>query len=567
VAEPDASGSGGWTLRGVARTRLGGALVAVALAALLVLPPLGQRILATGPINGDDEARYPLLARDMLARGVWFDLHYRGELYRDKPPLYPWTIAAVSWIRGRVTEATAQAPVVLAAIGAVLGTFLLGDRLFGGRAGLWAALVLATTLGFLDLSQLVLPDMLVLAFATLAGYGFWRAERGGPGRGVFLAVFYGASALASFSKGPLGLLPLLAAGLWILTEHGTRGMRRLWSPVGIALFVLITLAWVGPFLALGARSWVEDSVQGDWLAWYMGRPDNLKEFGQQLFSWSLPWSLVSVLALASAVRARRVPEVRFALIWFAVPLVVVMLSAHLKGRYLLATDPGQALLIAWWAQARCGARPAAQRAMGWVALGCALVLIVALHRPRWWGVNERRYLVDLPWWQLLPVMVGIALIGAAAFWGLRLGRPALLVHGIVAGMVLTWGYGVWAFTERHNAIWNYRQLVADADRHGRDGGVAVFQHRDKWVSIDFYLGRSPRSIASVEQANEVLGRGRPGVVLMDDGAWARLRPGLSPCARVLERATIGGKGLLVVGAAGAPSIASAGDAGPCPAPR
>src|SRR5262245_1834776 len=96
-----------------------------ALAALLLVPPIGQRILATGPTNGDDEARYALLARDMLARGVWFDLHYRGVVFRDKPPLYPWAIAAASWMGGRVTEATAQLPVVLTAIGAVAAAFFL----------------------------------------------------------------------------------------------------------------------------------------------------------------------------------------------------------------------------------------------------------------------------------------------------------------------------------------------------------------------------------------------------------------------------------------------------------
>src|SRR5262249_36907497 len=178
-----------------------------------VAPPMGRRILATA-----DEARYSLLARDMLARGVWFDLHYRGMLYRNKPPLYPWSIAATSWNGARVTEATAQAPVVLASIGAVLSTFLLGDRLFGRQVGVWAALILVTTAGFLHLSQLLLPDMLVLCFATLAGYAFWRmASDPSPWSAV---IFYAAVALAVFAKGPAGLVPVVAAAVWLVTEYG-----------------------------------------------------------------------------------------------------------------------------------------------------------------------------------------------------------------------------------------------------------------------------------------------------------------------------------------------------------
>ncbi|MBI2154250.1 MAG: hypothetical protein HYU24_11165 [Candidatus Rokubacteria bacterium] len=105
-------------------------------AALLVVPPIGQRVIATS-----DEARFALLARDVLERGAWFDVQVRGKQYRNKPPLYPWSIAVLSLPGGRVTEARAHAPVALTAIGAVLVTFLLGDRLFGLRAGFWAALI------------------------------------------------------------------------------------------------------------------------------------------------------------------------------------------------------------------------------------------------------------------------------------------------------------------------------------------------------------------------------------------------------------------------------------------
>jgi Dolichyl-phosphate-mannose-protein mannosyltransferase len=126
------------------------------------------------------------------------------------PRLYPWTIAAASWLGGgRVTEGTAQAPVAVAAIATVLFTVLLADRLFGRRAGVWAALVLATTTGFLDLSQLLLPDMLVARFATLAGWAGWRMVSE-PSNRLTPPLFYGASALAVFAKGPLGALPILA---------------------------------------------------------------------------------------------------------------------------------------------------------------------------------------------------------------------------------------------------------------------------------------------------------------------------------------------------------------------
>src|SRR5262245_53406583 len=158
----------------------GGLVVAVLVAlfaALLVLPPVGHH-----QIVKSDEARFALLARDMIARGAWLDAQVEGERYRNKPPLYPWTIAALSRLRGGVTEATAQLPSALAAVIAVLFTFLLGDRLFGQRAGAWAGLILVTSGSFFSHSQQILPDVFVVAFGTAAGYAFWRAQADDPWR-------------------------------------------------------------------------------------------------------------------------------------------------------------------------------------------------------------------------------------------------------------------------------------------------------------------------------------------------------------------------------------------------
>lgn len=530
------------TPRFVLATRVRAALFVSGIATLLVFPSLGQWIIATA-----DEARFALLARDAIERGAWFDLSYRGQLFRNKPPLYPWAIAAASRLAGRVTEGTAHAPVALAAIVAVLFTFLLGEQLFDRRAGVWAALILATTGGFLHMSQALLPDMLVLCFATLAGYAFWRGVTD-PRTAAFV-MFYVAVALAVFAKGPVGLIPLLAAGVWLWTEHGAKGVRLLWSPAGLGLFALITLTWVGPFLALGARSWAKDTVRGDWLIWYVGPPVRLVEFIHSAVLWSLPWTPVLILANTRAVRAWGGRAARFALLWFAVPFLVVMVSSHQKTRYLLPMYPGAALLVAWWATVHSPPRHGAVRALGWLVLAASAVTSVALFVPEWWGSEEARYLVTVPRPVLLALTVGIGLVAGAIFWGLNAGRPALLVHGVVIGMFMVWGTSVWPLHQRYNEIWNFRQLAAIVDQHACGGHIGIYQHRDKWGPIEFYLGRSPRSLFSVEQVNEHLGRGTHSLVLMDEGGWNALQRHLSSEARVLHQSTIGGESLLVVGTA------------------
>src|SRR5206468_2156425 len=89
-----------------------------------------------------------------------------------------------------------------------------------GRAvlvGLVAGLILSTCWGFFVHSQMILPDMIVLAFSTAAGLALWRAVSDPPSPRAFV-VFYAAVAFAMFAKGPVGLLPLAAAAAWLWTE-------------------------------------------------------------------------------------------------------------------------------------------------------------------------------------------------------------------------------------------------------------------------------------------------------------------------------------------------------------
>jgi 4-amino-4-deoxy-L-arabinose transferase-like glycosyltransferase len=506
-------------------------------------------VIATGGPNGGDEARFALLARDMVERGVWFDLRIRGELYRNKPPLYPWLIAAGSRLTGRVTEATAQAPVALAAIAAVLFTFLLGDRLFGRRAGLWAALVLATSPDFFDNSQALLPDMLVTAFAAAAGWAFWRSVSEPTARAA-LVWLYVALALGVFAKGPVGLLPLLAAAVWIGTAEGAGAIGpRLWSPVGIALFAGITLGWLAPFLALGSRSFAGDVLWEDWLAWYVGAPTRPWGLAYTVAIGGLPWTLLLPMAIGRAARAWSNPRVRFAFLWLTVPLAALTLSAHQKPRYSVLVYPGAALLVGWWADAHGAGARRAGGLVGWLALGAAAALILALQVPAWWGIRLRPFIPG-PSWVMLPVLAGIALAAVALFRGLREGRPALLVHGVAAAMAVVLACGIWPYDTRYNQVWDARRLVARAETWAENGEAAVFRHHADWLSMDFYAGRALLSVNEPRPLDAYLARpGRP-VVIIRDGDWRAMAPQLSVNARILERFTIGTETVLLVGRGG-----------------
>lgn len=82
------------------------ALVGIlALAVLLPMIPAGRRVLW-----GSNEARYPLLARDILDHGRWLVPQLRGHLYLNKPQLFVWAIAIASLPGGRVSRVPRSRP-------------------------------------------------------------------------------------------------------------------------------------------------------------------------------------------------------------------------------------------------------------------------------------------------------------------------------------------------------------------------------------------------------------------------------------------------------------------------
>jgi 4-amino-4-deoxy-L-arabinose transferase-like glycosyltransferase len=514
------------------------ALVAL-VSAVLVLPPLGQRHVGT-----TDEARFVLYAREALAQRALFDVRVRGKLFREKPPLYAWAIAALSLPGGRVTEGTAQLPVALGAIAAAVLTTLLGARLFTPRAGLWAGLVLATTFGFFRHSQIFLPEMLVVAFATAAAYWFWRSVERPPGR-CALVLFYGALALALYAKGPLGLLPLLVGALWLWSLRGPRALTGLWSPGGLLLFAAITLTWVIPFLRLGSGTYAHTVIWQDWLLAYGSRPGSaaLRGLGDAI-GFFAPWVAILPLVVWRAGKACRTPAVAYALLSWAVPLAIVLMSAHFRTRYLLASAPGFALLAAWWADEHGRARTPLGRATAWAALAGVAALSGLALLPSLAALRAR---LDIPeaGWALVPLLLAAWGLALALWAGLERGRPAVLVSGVTAATVALLAYGTWLHNTRFGDTADIPHLAARLDAHAR-GGEAGVLFETGWLEVDYYLGRPLREIRQGHELEAYLaGTGRP--VLTSESTWRGLRGNLSPRIRELERVPARGKTFVILG--------------------
>ena len=508
-------------------------------AALLVLPPLGRRVIVSG-----DEARFAMLAQDMMNRQSWTDAHVRDRRYRNKPFLYPWAIRVLSTPGGRVTQTTAHLPIAVAAIAAVFFTTLLGQLLFGRRAGLWGGLITATSYGFFAHSQILLPDMIVIAFGLAALAAFWASISHPPGRGM-LAAFYAALALGVSAKGPMGLLPLAVVLTWILTEDGWRGLRRLGSRLGAVVFLAVSAIWLIPFLVAGSGSFARNVVVQNWLGWYLGgpRPLGLLNYVGEFARGLVPWTVLIVLPMLFVRREWRNGGFRFAFLAWLVPFVLIGLSQNQRTRYLLPTFPAAALLIAWWADRHGADRARAIPIVATLGAVGGLAGLVIMAAP-WFERGDGMAAVPGLWWK--AVLLGVAVVGMIGLhcWALLARRPRLLVPGVAVGTAALLSLGVWVQNEWVNRTQDFPQLATLVERHAKGGDAGVLGGR--FFSVDVYLGRPLTPVRTQPLFLAFVARPDRPVVLLSERVWNEFTDDVRSRLEVLERLRVRRQLMLIV---------------------
>jgi 4-amino-4-deoxy-L-arabinose transferase-like glycosyltransferase len=121
------------------------------------------------------ESLRAIIAAEFLRSGNWVVPMLYGEPLFTKPPGMYAAIAAVSAPFGGVTELTARLPSALAATATVFLFYFFLRRTFGGRLALAAALILPTSLMWLDKASTAEIDMSQVFWVAAALVCFLRA--------------------------------------------------------------------------------------------------------------------------------------------------------------------------------------------------------------------------------------------------------------------------------------------------------------------------------------------------------------------------------------------------------
>ncbi len=195
----------------------------------------------------DVDAVQAQIARNMLQSGDWVTARLDGIAYLEKSPLKYWMVAVSFRIFG-VHDWAARIPLALAAVLLCWVTARFGAWAFGPRAGMYAGLILATSIGLFLFTRILIPDVILTLTITLALWGMLRAiDEGEPRPTRWAMLMWAAVGTGLLLKGLIAALFPFATGLLYLFFTRQLWVRKTWvrlRPVyGVGLVLLIAAPW------------------------------------------------------------------------------------------------------------------------------------------------------------------------------------------------------------------------------------------------------------------------------------------------------------------------------------
>lgn len=476
------------------------------LMALLVLLVYFRNLGSHGLID-PDEGRYSEIPREMLESGDFVTPRLNYVKYFEKPALHYWLTAGAFSLLGQ-NEFAARLVPTLFGLGGCLLVFFLARRMTGSvRAGGYSALVLAGTLLWFGVSRLNIIDMTLSFFFTAAlfGYGMWLSDGERPRGRPWLLLFYAGMALATLSKGLVGVvLPGGIAVLHLLFARRWRDLPRIFPPLGIALYLVLTAPWFWSVCRANPDFFDFFFVREHLLRYLTrvhGRHEPFWFFVPVLLAALVPWTGMLLEALHAARGKWGLLSRSFGLflgVWFAAPFLFFSLSSSKLIPYIAPCMPPLAILIGTalevLSRGHAGAVPMSRR---FVTLNGLLLLPLAAAGVLYPALSSRPEAGGL-YVYTLPASVSLLL-----FWGASLvlhrrrlfsPMPAVLcVLALLNAFVFSRGFEA-------KARLDSPREVAELIRERAVGTERVVAYRSLMQGLSFYLGRR---IIVAEDLNEL----------------------------------------------------------------
>src|SRR5688572_7518702 len=200
--------------------------------------------LSPPSLMDDVDAVQAQIARNMLESGDWVTARLNGIAYLEKSPLVYWILAASYMIFG-VHDWVARLPIALSAIALCWLTARIGTWAFSATVGLYAGLVLATSIGLFLFTRILIPDVILTLTITLAMWSFLQAlERRSRAWPRIMAASIGTGLLL---KGLIALVfPVGIAFLYLMLTRQLLD-KDTWRRLRLFESILIVLVIAAPW--------------------------------------------------------------------------------------------------------------------------------------------------------------------------------------------------------------------------------------------------------------------------------------------------------------------------------
>ncbi|MFY9883332.1 MAG: glycosyltransferase family 39 protein [Candidatus Cybelea sp.] len=335
---------------GPARAAWIGAIVA----ALVTLPGLW-----VGTLWDNSETAYGEVAREILLTHDWIVMHLNGVPYFVQPPLYFWIGAAFALVTGPTAFAF-RLPAALATIALGAFTGYAVARQAGTRVGIYAAVILSTSLMQAVIGRLAIMDALLDLTVAMTIFWWFRSLETGRGRyAVFGWIAAGAGFLAKGLVAPVvALLVILPFYLWNRRCEVTPSLSvRGWT-AGLLAFLAIVVPWPVALFAHYHLFPIEKLIGEYTIGRYTGVIENqsgpIWYYLPVIILGFFPWIAFLPMAIVYGLRQLRsqsqTPQlarlVRLAFVWIAIPLLFFSFARTKLPNYVALGFPALALITA-----------------------------------------------------------------------------------------------------------------------------------------------------------------------------------------------------------------------------
>ncbi|UCS94278.1 glycosyltransferase family 39 protein [Echinicola marina] len=298
-----------------------------------------------------DEAKNATAALEMWQNQEWIVPTFNGEYRFDKPPLHYYSFIIAYKLFGINEFAARFFPALFGFLCTWISYHFVKKNL-GYQVACISLLVLSSSLHWYIQFHMAVPDPFLIFFMVSGMMLFFEWSKSGFRSIGHMMGTYTCFALAVLSKGPIGVflpcMALLAYSLLMQQLNGKR-LKRIFHPVGLALFLLIALPWY-ILVALETKGlWLEEFFFkhniGRFSSPMEGHGGGFWKTCFFVFAGMLPFAFFLPQSILHTLKYRTNKGTTFALVCSGTIILFFMLAGTKLPNYTLPSYPFLALII------------------------------------------------------------------------------------------------------------------------------------------------------------------------------------------------------------------------------